>query len=246
MDLSSILTSGSCNIPYVLEPSTNSRLDFENNNTTEPKNPRNGLPLYGHVPGSTTKYNPGTTYDEVQQWFKTPSDFEYQHQSRGFYHYENIPEDLKILFTNEKIKHFNKTAERLIIQRCLPAPYSKEVGWTYPLYVGSMDDHTWSHWIASHVDPPTYVKGYTRKYPDHDGKKIPVFFSCVGWESGKFPTLVTPHWYFTKWCENEWRIHRAAVNSVFFIHNRYSEIVRVKFTYNTQQFNVLTNMWEYC
>jgi len=44
--------------------------------------------------------------------FDFPTDFEYQHQSRGFYQWDHIPHDLNIFLMDEQIKQFNKTVER--------------------------------------------------------------------------------------------------------------------------------------
>jgi len=244
MFLPLILASGSTSIPCVnddtLTPTYNSPI-------TIPTNPRNGLPLYGNIPGSDQLKYPGESYEQCLEWFESPTNFEYQHQSRGFYHRDHIPQHLNELFMKEQIKQFNKTVERLIIQRILPAPYSKTVGWNAPMFVGNLDADSWNYWLSTHSCPPTTVKEYKHKVPDREGKRSETFYS-IGWEGGKYPILSTPHWYMTKWTEqNYWYImYRGVVKTIYFVRNRFSDNVRVKFMYETHRYDSHYKRWEYC
>jgi len=176
-------------------------------------NPRSGLPTYGHL--NNNRLTPGNTYEESLTWFDSPTDFEYEHQSRGFYHRDHIPFALKQYILEEELRRFNKTIERLVIQRCLPGPYKKEVGWNFPLVVGVVDGELWHLWVASHSSPPKCNKEYRHMYPDHAGPRSEIFYQ-VGWDDGlHYPDLATPNWYFTKWyCDGI--VHRGVVNKIFF------------------------------
>jgi len=244
MHLTQILLSGSTSIPNVddvaFTPAYNSTVP-------ELSNLQNGLPMYGHIPGSITITNPGDTHEDGLKWFESPTDFEYQHQSRGFYHRNHIPKNLFKFLLEEQIQQFNKNVERLIIQRILPAPYSKSVGWSSPMFVGNLDTPCWNYWISTHNCIPTIQKQHKYKYPDHEGKRDEIFCT-IGWEGGSYPNLATPHWYFTKWVEQgyQYKIYRGVVKSIYFVYNHYSDNVRVKFTYETHRYDPHYRRWEYC
>jgi len=212
-------------------------------NVQRPTNPHSGLPMYGNI--GVNGLFPGDTYQDALNWFDSPTDFEYEHQARGFYHRDHIPLPFRHLILDEEMLRFNKTIERLVIQRCLPGPYKKEVGWTSSLVVGVVDGELWHHWVSSHSTPPPYNKKYKHTYPDKAGSRSEIFYQ-VGWNDGlNYPDLATLNWYFTKWyCDGI--VYRGVVNKIFFIRNRFSDQVRVQFTYDTHRYDGGLVKWVHC
>jgi len=186
---------------------------------------------------------PGTTATERMQWFNDPRTYEYQQETRPVL-VRSEPDELRhYRLTMESIeKRFS--IERMIISRCLPAPYRKDVGTTSNMYVTQMDDQLWKFFINNHEEVPTINKKFTHGYPDH-GFWRSVEFHRVGWVDGDHPTLHTPFWFLAKWEEMGFT-YKTYVSSVSFIRNSWSGIVRAEFKYETWVHSQFNNNWQFC
>jgi len=151
---------------------------------------------------------------------------------------------LRLYRLKSESKEKCRSMERLIIKRCLPAPYRKDVGVNSPMYVTEMDSHLWEFFLNTQQTLPTINRIYMRSYPDH-GHYRNEDFHCIGWLNGNHPDLHTPCWYLTKWYENG-IVYKAYIYSVNFIRNCYSGLVRCEFEYHTWFYDNNANGWRFC
>jgi len=185
---------------------------------------------------------PGTAYGERMTWFNNPQTYEDQSATRPFF-IRNEIETLKIYRLGMECLEKCFTIERMIIGRCLPAPYRKDVGKTTNMYVAQMDSDLWRYFVSRHTDTPK-KKTYTQGYPDHGGRR-PVEFERISWGPGRHPSLHTPYWYLSKW-EEEGHIYKAYVSEVSLIRNAWSGMVRAEFNYETWFYNPERSCWQFC
>jgi len=176
-------------------------------------------------------------------WFNNPYTFESQEITRVQKREEEIA-IMRAYRLNMECKEKARTIEKLIIKRCLPAPYHKDVGISTHMYVTEMDDELWQAFIGNQQVPPTINKRYKHSYPDH-GHYRTEEFQRVGWCNGDHPCLITPHWYLTKWYQNG-IVYKAFVYSVDFIRNSFSGLVRCEYNYFTWFYDVQANGWRFC
>jgi len=183
---------------------------------------------------------PGPTLDERMTWFNDAHTFEEQDISRVKQR-ECEPDYMRYYRLSMECKEKSRTIERMIIKRCLPAPYRKDVGKTSNMYVSEMDDELWNFFVTNQQTPPTQNTKYWHSYPDH-GYYRREEFHRIGWTNGNHPDLHTPHWYLTKWCENG-RVYKSYIYSVNFIRNSFSGLVRCEYHYYVWLFNNSANGW---
>jgi hypothetical protein len=185
---------------------------------------------------------PGTSLRERIDWFQNGVTYEHPHQRS--LNIRNEPPPLFLYRLNLDLEEKKKTMERLIIARCLPAPYRKDVGKGYPMYLTEMDKTLWDYFLSKQDDKPVLDKLRSQSYPDR-GYKRKEQLHYVEWKNGVHPTLSTPQWFLIKWSE-EGRVYRAYVSSILFVRNGWTGMVRVEFTYWTWVFDPLSQLWEHC
>jgi len=206
-------------------------IDRENNLNTH-----SSLPLYhGNAPGNSLQ--------GAIDWFNDPTSFEFPFQTRSQPSSRSSNPQVRLFQFYCECSTKMIKMEQLIIGRCLPAPYRKDVGKTSPMYIAQMDPALWDYFLSIQPPPDTH-KVYTHTYPDR-GFKRRENFHTVKWSNGILPNLHTPHWFFVKWFQNGY-VFRGYVDSLTLIWNEYSGMIRCEFTYKTWYWNPYYNNWIYC
>jgi len=127
--------------------------------------------------------------------------------------------------------------------RALPY-HKKDVGATSRMIVADMDLDLWNYWISTHENPPSFRKKRKVKYADH-GFKRQEEVERIGWKGGQYPTLASSLWYLKKWADlSTGVLHRALIKEISFIRNRWTEMVRVEFSYETWFYDDTQEDWK--
>jgi len=134
--------------------------------------------------------------------------------------------------------------EELIINRCLESPFRKDVGITYPFFIGFMDNECWE--VFRYNQKPDLIKSYHKRVAVQGGNHKRVLFQSLQWKGTKtenWPVLYTKGWYFHKWINNL-QPYRSIIIWIHITRNMDTGFLRSKFEYDTNNYE--DNAWTFC